>query len=334
MVGTMFIRFLMLSVCLTCFFIIDIIYGSVTIPFQEVVMTLLGKSSHESWKLIIIEYRVPKAITALLAGIALSISGLQMQTMFRNSLASPDLLGMSSGASLGVALVVLTKNVLPNFIWLQGQWLMVAAAIVGAVLVLFILLIVARNIQPAHLLVTGLMLTALIGAFVSLLQYFSRADDLQQYIIWSYGAINNVTWEQVPYLAITVFLGVISATWLQKPLNAWVLGEQYAQTLGVDIRRTKFFLVLSVAILAGGVTAFCGLISFIAVAVPHIAFFVVRTSNLRILMPFTAILGAILLLLCDILCNLPRTSYTLPINIVTALWGSPLVIWLVMRKKQ
>jgi iron complex transport system permease protein len=325
-------KLLLLSGFLLFVFVIDIIYGSVAIPFTEIINIFVGKTSNESWQVIIMQYRLPKSITALLAGMALSISGLQMQTMFRNSLASPDLLGMSSGASLGVAIVVLAKHMLPNFIWLQGQWLLVAAAIIGAFSVLVILLIVAQTIQPSHLLIAGLMLTALIGAFISLLQYFSRAEDLQQYIIWSYGAIGNVTWEQLPYLAIAVFIGFISAFWLQKPLNSWLLGEQYAHTLGVNVKQTKFLLILSVAILAGSVTAFCGLVSFIAVAVPHIAFFVARTSNHRVLMPITGLLGAILLLFCDILCNLPYTSYALPINIVTAIFGSPLVIWLVLRK--
>ncbi len=325
-------KLLLLSGFLLFVFVIDIIYGSVAIPFTEIINIFIGKTSNESWQVIIIQYRLPKSITALLAGMALSISGLQMQTMFRNSLASPDLLGMSSGASLGVAIVVLAKHMLPNFIWLQGQWLLVVAAIIGAFSVLVILLIVAQTIQPSHLLIAGLMLTALIGAFISLLQYFSRAEDLQQYIIWSYGAIGNVTWEQLPYLAIAVFIGLISAFWLQKPLNSWLLGEQYAHTLGVNVKQTKFLLILSVAILAGSVTAFCGLVSFIAVAVPHIAFFVARTSNHRVLMPITGLLGAILLLFCDILCNLPYTSYALPINIVTAMFGSPLVIWLVLRK--
>jgi iron complex transport system permease protein len=327
------VKFLFLICFSFILFVVDITYGSIKIPFSEVLAILFtDEASTKSWAIIVIEYRLPKAITAILAGVGLSVSGLQMQTLFRNSLASPDLLGMSSGASLGVAVVVLAKNYLPNFLGLQGQWLMVGAAICGAAAVLFLLLIVANNIEASRLLVAGLMITALIGALVSLLQYFSRAEELQQYIIWSYGAIGNVTWEQLPYLTITVFMGLLSAIWLQKPLNIWLLGEQYAQTLGVNVRRTKIAVILSVAILAGGITAFCGLISFVGVAVPHIAFYVVRTSNLRVLLPTTAILGAILLLFCDILCNLPNTSYTLPINIVTAILGSPLVIWLIFRK--
>jgi iron complex transport system permease protein len=326
------IKFLFLFFLLFFLFIVDLLYGSVHIPYQELTHFFVGDFSKESWKIILVEYRFPKAITAILAGIALSISGLQMQTMFRNALASPDLLGMSAGASLGVATVILAKHNLPDFIFLQGQWLLVLASVCGAFFVLLILLGVANKITSSHLLIVGLMFTALLGALISLLQYFSRAETLQQYIMWSYGAMGNVTWEQLPYLAITVLVGVISAIYLQKSLNIWLLGENYAQSLGVPIRRTRFFLILSVAILSGGVTAFCGLISFVAVAVPHIAFFVAKTANHRVLLPTTAILGAILLLFCDILCNLPTVSFTLPINIVTAILGSPLVIYLALKK--
>lgn len=324
---------LLLTLLLGLLFLIDIAYGSVTIPLQDTILILLsGENDLTSYHTIVTQYRLPKALTAILAGIGLSISGLQMQTLFRNPLASPDLLGMSAGASLGVAVVILAKNLLPSFVVLQGQWLMVVAAIIGASLVLLLLLSIASRLHTANLLITGLMLTAMIGALVSLLQYFSKAEALQQYVMWSYGAITNVTWQQLPYLALTVFLGLFSAIVLQKQLNSWVLGEQYAQTLGIDVKKTKILLVLSVAILAGGVTAFCGLISFVAVAVPHIAFFVTKTTNHRVLLPMTGLLGAILLLFCDILCNLPYASYILPINIVTAFFGSPLVIWLALKK--
>ncbi len=327
------ISFLFLFILLCLLFLIDIGYGSVKIPLLTTIKVLWScETDLTSFHTIITQYRIPKALTAILAGIGLSISGLQMQTLFRNPLASPDLLGMGAGASLGVAIVILAKNLLPSFMGLQGQWLMVVAAIVGACVVLLLLLSIAPYLPTTSLLITGLMLTAMIGSLVSLLQYFSKAEALQQYIMWSYGAISHVTWQQLPYLFTTVLVGILVAIALQKQLNGWILGEQYASTLGIDVRKTKILLVLSVAILAGGVTAFCGLISFIAVAVPHIAFYVTKTTNHRILLPFTAILGAILLLLCDILCNLPYTTYILPINIVTAFFGSPLVIWLILKK--
>lgn len=329
-----FRNFFFLSTLLFIFFIIDIASGSVRIPFLAVceVLFYTKNTTNESWQIIIQEYRLPKAITAILAGIGLSVSGLQMQTLFRNPIASPDLLGMSAGASLGVAIIIFLKESLPNLFWLQGQWLLVFAAVVGAALVLIVLLLVARQVPANSLLIIGFVFTAILGALVNLLQYFSRPETLQQYLIWSYGSLGNVSWEQLPYLFLSVSLGLLLAFGVQKPLTTWLLGEQYAQSMGVNISWTKTIMVLSLAFLAGSITAFCGFISFLAVAVPHVAFYIFKTSNQRILLPATAIIGSICILFCDVLCNLPSHSHILPINIITSLLISPFLLFFSFRR--
>ncbi len=327
-------HFIFLLLCLTCLCLVDIAIGSVYIPVWSVVQILFDKQAihSASWELIVLDYRLPKTLTAVLAGAGLAVGGLQMQTLFRNPLASPDLLGISAGASLGVAVVIFLKNSLPTWAWLQGQWLLIGAATAGAVAVLLVLLWVAHHVSATSLLVMGFLFTALIGAFVNLLQYFSRPDTLQQYMIWTFGSLHSTSWQQLPYLAVVVSLGLGLAYLLQKPLNTWLLGEQYAQSMGVNSQQVKILLMLSVGLLAGGITAFCGFISFVAVAVPHLAFYWLRTANLKLLLPMTALLGAIVLLACDILCSLSPSSHILPINIVTALLGSPVVLGLLWRK--
>lgn len=329
-----FRNFFFLSALLLIFFIIDIAFGSVRIPFLAVceVLFYTKTTTNESWQIIIQEYRLPKAITAILAGIGLSVSGLQMQTLFRNPIASPDLLGISAGASFGVAIIIFLKDSLPNLFWLQGQWLLVFAAIAGAALVLILLLLVAKQVPATTLLIIGFMLTAIFGSLINLFQYFSRPETLQQYLIWSYGSLGSVSWQQMPYLCSSVFFGLFLAFWVQKSLNTLLLGESYAQSMGVNITRTKTIIIISLAFLAGGITAFCGFISFLAVAVPHFAFYIFKTSNQRLLLPATALLGSICLLLCDILCNLVSVTYVLPINIVTSLLGSPILIFIYLRK--
>jgi iron complex transport system permease protein len=328
----------LLLVLVVILFVADIAIGSVNIPIGAILNILFdlptASPAHKSWAVIVMQYRFPKTFTAVLAGAGLAVSGLQTQTLFRNPLASPDLLGMSAGASLGVAVVIFLKNVLPSFIILQGQWLTITAAIVGAGLVLLLLLVLANKTQATTLLIMGFMFTAILGAVVNLLQYFSSADTLQQYIIWTYGALNSVSWQQMPYFFATISTGLLLAFLIQKPLNAWLLGEQYAQSMGVNIAKTKLLLILSVALLAGGVTAFCGFIGFLAVAVPHLTFALCKTSNHQVLLPFAMLLGAVLLLFCDILCSLSPASHLLPVNIVTALLGCPVVIWIVWRQSR
>jgi iron complex transport system permease protein len=334
----MFRYFLLLCLLFCVLFVANIAIGSVSIPVGAIFDSLFGTQTtpitDKSWAIIIKEYRLPKTLTAVLAGAGLAVSGLQSQTLFRNPLASPDLLGLSAGASLGVAAVIFLKNSLPTFLFLQGQWLTITAAIAGAGLVLFLLLVLANKTQATTLLIMGFMFTAILGAVVSLLQYFSSADTLQQYIMWTYGALNSVSWQQMPYFVATISLGLLLALLIQKPLNAWLLGEQYAQSMGVNIAQTKLLLILSVALLAGGVTAFCGFIGFLAVAVPHLTFALCKTSNHYILLPFTMLLGATGLLFCDILCSLSPASHLLPVNIVTALLGSPVVIWVVWKQNR
>jgi iron complex transport system permease protein len=254
-----------------------------------------------------------------------------MQTLFRNPLASPDLLGISSGAALGVAIVILAQKYLIGILPLQT--VMVAASI-GAISSLVVMLAVAHWIQNAHqLLIIGFMFTTLIGACINLLQYFSQAQELQQYVLWTYGSLSNVTWEKLPFLVASIIIGLSITIWQAKSLNALLLGQDYAQTMGVAIQKTRWAVLLSVGLMVGTITALCGFIGFVAVAVPQLAALWLRSPNHHILLPVAALMGASFLLFCDILCYLPATTYSLPINVVTSLLGSPFIVWLLLRKK-
>lgn len=319
-------------------FLLSLAFGSVRIPLDQVLTIVLGgQPTRATWATIVYDFRLPKALTATLAGAALGVSGLQMQTLFRNPLADPFVLGVSSGASLGVALVILTvgaaNTTLLAVAGLLGNLSLVAAASVGAGAVLMLVLALARRVQSSvTLLILGLMIGYLTSALVSLLLYFSIAERIQAYIAWSFGSFGGVTWLHLRVLAPTVLLGLLLAFTLTKSLNALLLGEAYAQSMGLHIRRARIGIVAASAVLAGAVTAFCGPIAFLGIAVPHLCRALLRSADHRVLLPATALLGATAALLADLAAQAPGSDVVLPLNAITALIGAPVVVWIILRR--
>ena len=277
--------------------------------------------------------RLPKAITAVLAGAALSVAGLIMQTLFRNPLAGPYTLGVSSGASLGVAMLTMLGGILSTFNFQLSTIGLPIAACVGATLVLLLVLAVSRRVTSnVSLLIVGMMFGSIAGALVSLMQNFANPDALKLFIVWTLGSLSSVGWSDMPMMASILLLGAFFVLLALKPLNGLLLGEDYAHGLGIDVARTRLYIVLATGLLAGGVTAFCGPVAFIGVAVPHIARGIFLTSNHRITVPASALIGACLLLVCDILCSL--FIYPLPISTVSALFGAPVIIWIILKNNK
>ena len=326
-----------LLLALLTIFMISLFVGSVRIPLDEIVGILVGATpEREAWATIVLKFRLPKAVTAVLAGSALSVSGLQMQTMFRNPLAGPFVLGINSGASLGVALVVLavgTGSTLLAGTGVLSDFGIVVAASLGAGLVLFLVLAVARRVETMTLLILGLMFGYATSALVSVLLYFSIAERIQAYIAWTFGSFGGVTWRQMQVMAPAVLLGLLIAWLSAKPLNALLLGETYAQSLGLSVKRARFSVLVSASVMAGAITAFCGPIGFVGVAVPHLCRSLFSTSNHRLLVPATILLGGIVALVADLLAQLPGSQITLPLNAVTALIGAPVVTWVILRQR-
>ena len=305
-----------MAVALLGFFALSLGIGSVSIPFDAVVAILWGEADQKpSWSHIIYAIRLPRALTALLAGAALSASGLQMQTLFRNPLADPFILGISAGASLGVALVVLGTGVtgagLLVGLGFLGQVGVVIAAVAGAALVLGLVLFVGRRVQHTMtLLILGLMFGYLTGAVVSVLLYFSIPEQVQTYVLWTFGSFGAVAWGQLTFLAPVVLAGLGIAGLLIKPLNALLLGETYARSMGLGARRARLWIIASAALLAGAVTAYCGPIGFLGVAVPHLCRALFNTSDHRVLLPASVLLGGILALSADLVARLPGSEAT------------------------
>jgi iron complex transport system permease protein len=329
--------FVLLCILLALLFCINISLGSVHISILETFKSLTGTASKSSWQYIITEYRVPKAITAMIAGGGLAISGLLMQTLFRNPLAGPFVLGLSSGASLGVAILILGAGAIGGALStvLLSSWSLVVASALGSFLVLLAVLAVTFKIKDTMaILIIGLMFGSLTGAVVAVLSYFSNAEQLQRFIFWSFGSLGNQSWQGVAILSVCFFLGLIISIRSAKALNALLLGENYAKSMGLKIKNNMLLIILATSILAGGITAFVGPIAFIGLAVPHVTRQFIKTSNHFILIPAVGISGAILMLVCDTIAQLPGTEYTLPINAITSLIGAPVVIWLLIRKRK
>jgi len=329
-----------LGVLLVVMFTLDLALGSVHIPPEHLLLILLGgEPERPSWRQIVLIFRLPRAVTAILAGAALSVSGLQMQTLFRNPLAGPFVLGINAGASLGVALVVLSVGsvgtpALLGHLGLLGELGVITAACLGSALVFGAVLIVSRQVQSSMtLLILGLMFGYVTTAAVSLLLYFSIAERIQAYLTWQCGSFGGVTWSQMKILAPTVLFGLVIAHLLVKPLNALLLGEAYARSMGLTVQRARFWMIGSVAVLAGAITSFCGPIGFLGVAVPHLCRALFNTSDHRILAPATTLMGASLALLADLIAHLPGHQMVLPLNAVTALIGAPVVIWVILRQR-
>ncbi|MBQ3716952.1 MAG: iron ABC transporter permease [Paludibacteraceae bacterium] len=315
--------FVGLGALLVLLFGLDVCSGSVWLwPFGELNMME---------QMILHSIRLPKALTAIMAGSALSIAGLIMQTLFRNPLAGPYTLGVSSGASLGVAFLTMLSGI--SGVLVSGLSIgLPLFACLGATLVLLLVLVVSRRVtNNVSLLIVGLMFGSIAGALVSLLQNFANPDALKLFIVWTLGSLSSVGWNDMQLLVPILLIGTLFVLLALKPLNGLLLGEDYARGLGINVERTRLFIVLATGLLAGGVTAFCGPIAFIGVAVPHIARGILRSSNHRLTLPASALIGACLLLLCDVLCSL--FVYPLPISTVSALFGAPVIIWIILKNK-
>jgi iron complex transport system permease protein len=326
---------LLLGIVVLLLFVADLLLGSVYIPFGTTLEILLGRQPESVFSKIILNFRLPKAITAVLAGAALSVCGLQMQTLFRNPLAGPYVLGINSGASLGVAIVLLTgvgTGMLPA---LFAKVSVVLAATTGAALLLLLVVFVSRYVRDnVTLLILGLMFGHITGALEGMLQYFTRAENLQGFIIWSLGSFSNVVWNELSVLAPAILLSLLVAFALSKPLNALLLGESYAASMGVNLKRSRLLIILSSGMLAGSITAFCGPVAFLGTAIPHLARGLFRTSDHRLLMPAVCLTGALVALVCDLVAQLPGTGLSLPVNAVTSLIGAPVVIYIILKQRQ
>ncbi|MBX2911132.1 MAG: iron ABC transporter permease [Cyclobacteriaceae bacterium] len=326
---------LALTGALLLLFLANISLGSIQIPFPKVVSILFsGGQAHDTYASIMWQLRVPKAVTCVVAGSALSIAGLLMQTLFRNPLAGPDVLGLSSGASLMVALVLLVGTSAAAYLPVVSPWSLALAASLGSGTIFLLVIAVAHRVKDnTSLLIIGLMIAAASGSFVSVLQYLSKAQDLQAFVIWTLGSVGGTNWSEIAILALLLIVGGTLAITSTKSLNAWLLGDHYAQSLGIDIKKSRQKAVLATSLLAGGVTAFCGPIAFVGLAVPHLVRLLVPTTNHRVLVPMVMMGGAALLLLCDLLAQVPGGSNILPLNAITSMIGAPVVIWVVMRSK-
>lgn len=316
--------------------LINLSLGSVDIPLNELLRRLGGiPFTKSSWEIIVVDYRLPKSLTAMLAGVGLSLSGLQMQTFFRNPLAGPYVLGISSGAGLGVALLTMAGTA---FGWhllgnSGGYWSVILAASGGAIAVLVLMGLAAWKVKDSMtLLIVGLMFGSAASSAITLLAFFSAAEELKEFTIWSMGNLGNTGWKDLAFLSGAVFLGLVPAISSTKAYNAMLLGEAYAVSMGINFQKLRWVMILSTGILTGSITAFCGPVAFIGIAVPHLARLLFRTQNHAILFPAAASLGVLILLACDTISQLPGMASSLPLNAVTTAFGAPLIIWLIMKR--
>lgn len=325
------IIFVVLAALTALLLLVDIGAGSVKLSIGEVADALLGRGDNPATAKIVVDIRLTKGIVAIIAGIALSVSGLQMQTLFRNPLAGPYVLGVSSGASLAVALFILGAPLTGGLSATAASLGMTGAALVGSAVVLALIAVAGRRLKDIMVvLILGMMVSSAISAIVQILQYMSSDEALKSFVIWTMGSLGNVTSDQLPILAVTVAVGLILAVATTKSLNLLLLGEEYAVTMGYDNRRGRTMVLISTALLAGSVTAFCGPIGFVGLALPHVARVAFGTADHRVLIPGAALTGAAVMLGCDIVSKL----FVIPVNAVTALVGIPIVIWIVFRNRQ
>lgn len=332
--------------CIIILLILNLIMGSVSIPFSttlhvifpflhdEVTSNLL--TIHPSWEYIIMESRLPQALTALLTGAALSACGLLLQTAFRNPLAGPGIFGISSGAGLGVALVMLLLggSVTTAAFSVSGFLAILLTAFVGAMLITLLLFFFSSMVRSSILLlIIGIMVGYVANSIISILNFYATEEGVKSYLVWGLGNFGGVSMAQMPLFASIVLLGLLAALLMMKPLNALLLGEQYAENLGINVQRTRNFLLIITGLLMAITTAFCGPIAFIGLAVPHIARLLLNTDNHLSLLPATMLTGSAVALLCNLLCILPGELGILPLNAVTPLLGAPIIIYVIMKNK-
>lgn len=310
--------------------------GSVLIPFSSIVDIVLGREvSNPAWSNIVINYRFPRAVAGLLAGCSLGLSGLFMQTFFRNPLAGPYVLGVSAGASLGVALVVFSGALGMVFgLDFGNDFSMTFGAIVGSFVVFAVVMFFSSKVSDnTSLLIIGLMFSSATSAIVSILQFFSNPEDVQSFLIWTFGDLGSVTINELKVMVPIILAGLIGSVFLVKPLNIFLLGNQYAKNAGLNLMQAKWVVISITALLSGTITAYCGPIAFVGLATPHIARMIFDTSDHRLLIPIVAMIGSIILMFCDILSRMPGFSHSLPLNAITSIFGGPLVIWLIVKRK-
>ncbi|WP_430468581.1 FecCD family ABC transporter permease [Winogradskyella ouciana] len=330
-------QFIALSVILLLCFFVNISLGSISIPMDSIFGSLFGTIENSTWEVIVTDFRLPKAITAILVGSGLGISGLLMQTLFRNPLAGPFVLGISSGASLGVALVILGSGLFGSLFAtaLISKWSIVIAASLGSFLVLLAVLAVSNKVRDTMaILIIGLMFGSITAAVVSVLSYFSSAEQLQQYIFWGFGSLSNLSWDELLIFLGIYLIGLILSIASIKGLNSLLLGDNYAKSLGLNLKQSRLIIILATSLIAGTITAFTGPIAFIGLAIPHLTRQIFKTSNHKVLLPAVFLYGAIVMLICDSIAQIPGSDYTLPINAITALVGAPVVIWLLVRQRK
>ena len=329
---------LMFSLAIVVLFFVNLVYGSVDIPLDTVVDILLGKETDKaSWRFIVLESRLPQAVTAILSGMALSVSGLMLQTAFRNPLADPSIFGISSGAGLGAALVMLLfgGSVSAGALSLTGFAAVFLGAFVGAMTVMAIVLafsVFVRN--SVMLLIIGIMIGYISSSAISLLNFFATEEGVKSYLVWGMGSFGGVSFSQLPVFSTVTLTGLACSLFLVKPLNIILLGKSYAENLGVNTAMVRNLLLVVTGLLTAVVTSFCGPVSFIGLAVPHLARMVVRTSQHGVLMPVTMLSGAAIALLCNVVCTLPSSGGIIPLNAVTPILGAPVVIYVILRMKK
>lgn len=330
--------FTILAILLIIFFSLSLMFGSVLIPIHDFIDAFTGDAKSKAIEYIIFSFRLPKAITAIMAGAAIAISGLHMQTIFNNPLADTSVLGIGHGAGLGVAVFVLASFIIPGFISTDVQysnWGIVISAIAGAGVSLMVILIISNRLTDmVSLLLAGIMVGFVTGALVCVLQYMSDPEQIKNFLVWTFGSLAGVTWSQLQIMFPIVMLGLVLSLLIPKSLNALLLGEQYATSVGVNVKYSKRIAVGITCILAGTVTAFTGPIAFIGIAVPHFCRMLFKTTDHRILIPATIICGSVLMLICDIISQVPGGQTALPINAVTCLIGAPMVLSIILKQKK
>lgn len=332
------ILFVLLSLILIVFIVLDLVMGTVNIPVSDIIAVLSGNDRNQPiWNTILFDFRLPKTITAILAGAALSVSGLQMQTIFKNPLAGPDVLGVSSGASLGVALVVMGFGnlLIAENLSYMGSWVQIISAWIGAGIVLSLIMAVSIRVRDIMtILILGILFGSATSAVVSILQYFSPQSLLKAFVIWSMGNLGSLSGVQLKVLSASLATGFLLTLITTKSLNVMLLGESYSKSMGVNIRTTRLLIFLSTSILSGSITAFCGPVAFVGIVVPHLARLMFNTVNHFVLVPASILLGSSLMLLADIISQVPGSGVLLPINSVTAILGIPVVIWVIVYNRR
>lgn len=329
----------MLIVLVPILFLIDLLTGSASISLPEILDVFLNNNIHDNNSYIILQLRLPRVLTAIVTGIGLAMAGLFMQTMFRNPLAGPYVLGISSGAGLGVAVYLLSATFFVSWFNLQLNYstsggIIIASVIGAGILFLLIISVSFRLADSVSLLIIGIMFGSLSSALISLMEFFAESEQIHRYVMWSMGSLTGTTWLHLKYMIPVIMLSVIVGIILIKPADALLLGDVHAITSGVKLKRTKILIVLLASISSGAITAFVGPIAFIGMAIPHLTRFIFRTSVHKILVPGIILVGAGVMLICDILTQLPAATVNLPVNAVTVLFGAPVIIILILRNRR